>query len=213
MEMTEDNDIQTIQMKAELDRGLEKRASLYTHAIVAVIDAADLGSEKHSFHPFPCDFSISGFLKWLSYDPCRGVILQKQDICLSDVEDKRVAGLNDFSSLKECKCCLGGGGFCDLVLSMLSALPLHRMPTSIAACFTVLKPGGLLLFRDYGIIVGSKPCPTQFLCDDKGEITDAENPDFHQWNVMDQGLITLINSTLSSSALALVIGQTSSQGV
>ncbi|XP_028064326.1 uncharacterized protein LOC114267493 isoform X4 [Camellia sinensis] len=64
MEMTEDNDIQTIQMKAELDRG--------------------------------------------------EVILQKQDICLSDVEDKRVAGLNDFSSLKECKCCLGGGGFCDL---------------------------------------------------------------------------------------------------
>ncbi|CAL5401295.1 unnamed protein product [Camellia sinensis] len=64
-----------------------------------------------------------------------------------------------------------------------------------------------------GIIVGSKPCPTQFFCDDKGEITDAENPDFHQWNVMDQGLITLINSTLSSSALALVIGQTSSQGV
>ncbi|XP_028064323.1 uncharacterized protein LOC114267493 isoform X1 [Camellia sinensis] len=66
MEMTEDNDIQTIQMKAELDRG--------------------------------------------------EVILQKQDICLSDVEDKRVAGLNDFSSLKECKCCLGGGGFCDLVI-------------------------------------------------------------------------------------------------
>ncbi|XP_028056973.1 uncharacterized protein LOC114260964 isoform X1 [Camellia sinensis] len=33
---------------------------------------------------------------------------------------------------------------------MLSALPLHRMPTAIAACFSVLKPGGLLLFRDYG---------------------------------------------------------------
>ncbi|KAL7252569.1 hypothetical protein ACSBR1_007183 [Camellia fascicularis] len=79
-----------------------------------VIDAADLVSEKHSFHPFPCDFSISGFLKRLSYDPCREVILPKQDICLSDVEDKRVAGLNDFSSLKECKCCLSGGGFCDL---------------------------------------------------------------------------------------------------
>ncbi|CAL5322089.1 unnamed protein product [Camellia sinensis] len=80
----------------------------------------------------------------------REVILQKQDICLSDVEHKRVAGLNDFSSLKECECCHGGVDFVTLI-SMLSALPLHRMPTSIAACFSVLKPGGLLLFRDYVI--------------------------------------------------------------
>ncbi|KAI8030065.1 hypothetical protein LOK49_LG01G00231 [Camellia lanceoleosa] len=122
MEMTEDSDIQAIQMKAELDRGGKESITVYSCncSIEALkrseeaIDAADLVSEKHSFHPFPCDFSISGFLKWLSYDPCREVILQKQDICLSDVEDKRVAGLNDFSSLKECKCCLGGGGFCDL---------------------------------------------------------------------------------------------------
>ncbi|CAL5363249.1 unnamed protein product [Camellia sinensis] len=84
---------------------------------------------------------------WLAYDPCREVILQKQDICLSDVEDKSMAGLNDdFPSLKECKCCLGGVDFVTLI-SMLSALPLHRMPTAIAACFSVLKPGGLLLFR------------------------------------------------------------------
>ncbi|KAL7228327.1 hypothetical protein ACSBR2_007110 [Camellia fascicularis] len=80
---------------------------------------------------------------------CREVILQKQDICLSDVEDKSMAGLNDFPSLKECKCFLGGVDFVTLIF-MLLALPLHRMPTAIAACFAVLKPGGLLLFRDYG---------------------------------------------------------------
>ncbi|KAL7228313.1 hypothetical protein ACSBR2_007096 [Camellia fascicularis] len=105
-----------------------------------VIDAAVLVLEKHSFHPFPCDFSISGFLKRLSYDPCREVILPKQDICLSDVEDKRVAG--------NVNAALVGVDFVTLIF-MLLALPLHRMPTAIAACFAVLKPGGLLLFRDY----------------------------------------------------------------
>ncbi|BBH06731.1 Methyltransferase family protein [Prunus dulcis] len=33
----------------------------------------------------------------------------------------------------------------------VSALPLHRMPESIKECFSVLKPGGLLFFRDYGL--------------------------------------------------------------
>lgn len=32
----------------------------------------------------------------------------------------------------------------------LSAVPFNRMPTAILECFFVLKPGGLLLFRDYG---------------------------------------------------------------
>ncbi|XP_042067230.1 tRNA N(3)-methylcytidine methyltransferase METTL6-like [Salvia splendens] len=33
----------------------------------------------------------------------------------------------------------------------LSALPLDRMPKAIKECFDILKPGGMLLFRDYGI--------------------------------------------------------------
>lgn len=32
----------------------------------------------------------------------------------------------------------------------MSALPLDRMPKAIEECFAVLKPGGMLLFRDYG---------------------------------------------------------------
>eukprot|EP00252_Welwitschia_mirabilis_P016293 TRINITY_DN35955_c0_g1_i1.p1 TRINITY_DN35955_c0_g1~~TRINITY_DN35955_c0_g1_i1.p1 ORF type:complete len:144 (+),score=20.80 TRINITY_DN35955_c0_g1_i1:31-432(+) len=33
----------------------------------------------------------------------------------------------------------------------LSALPFKRMPHVINECFSILKPGGLLLFRDYGL--------------------------------------------------------------
>lgn len=32
----------------------------------------------------------------------------------------------------------------------LSAVPVDRMPMAISECFSVLKPGGLLFFRDYG---------------------------------------------------------------
>ncbi|KAF7143333.1 hypothetical protein RHSIM_Rhsim05G0175600 [Rhododendron simsii] len=118
-----------------------------------MIDAADLVKTKQRFHPFLCDFSISGFPKWLACDPCREGILQKKDMLLSalpDVKDTRGEGLNDSTSMNERNCCLGGVDFVTLIFT-LSAVPLHRMPTAIAACFSVLKPGGLLLFRDYGL--------------------------------------------------------------
>ncbi|CAN4126325.1 unnamed protein product [Withania somnifera] len=35
--------------------------------------------------------------------------------------------------------------------NMCSSVPLHRMSRAITECFFVLKPGGLLLFRDYGL--------------------------------------------------------------
>ena len=38
--------------------------------------------------------------------------------------------------------------FCQIFT--LSAVPKERMPRAIKECFAVLKPGGLLLFRDYG---------------------------------------------------------------
>ncbi|GFS41521.1 methyltransferase family protein [Actinidia rufa] len=79
-----------------------------------MIYAADLVSVKDRFHPFLCDFSFTGFPKWLACDPCSEGFLQKQDIFLSDVKDTREAGINDFVSLKECKCCLGGVDFVTL---------------------------------------------------------------------------------------------------
>ncbi|KAK4403940.1 tRNA N(3)-methylcytidine methyltransferase METTL2 [Sesamum angolense] len=38
-----------------------------------------------------------------------------------------------------------------LACNICSALPLDRMPKALAHCFAVIKPGGLLLFRDYGL--------------------------------------------------------------
>ncbi|THG20511.1 hypothetical protein TEA_025255 [Camellia sinensis var. sinensis] len=63
-----------------------------------VIDAADFVSGKHCYHPFPCDFSISGFLKRLAWDPCIEVILQKQDICLLDIHAVGITTSQDANS-------------------------------------------------------------------------------------------------------------------
>ncbi|XP_031382455.1 tRNA N(3)-methylcytidine methyltransferase METTL6 isoform X2 [Punica granatum] len=51
---------------------------------------------------------------------------------------------------KETSCCLGGLDFVTLIFT-LSAIPLHMMPSALMKCFSVLKPGGFLLFRDYGL--------------------------------------------------------------
>ncbi|KAK1379241.1 methyltransferase-like protein [Heracleum sosnowskyi] len=48
------------------------------------------------------------------------------------------------------KCCIGGVDVVTLIFT-LSAVPFNRMPAAISECFSVLKPGGLLLFRDYGL--------------------------------------------------------------
>ncbi|KAL6562989.1 hypothetical protein OROHE_005576 [Orobanche hederae] len=50
----------------------------------------------------------------------------------------------------DAKSCIGGVDFVTLVFT-LSALPPDRISKAIKECFSVLKPGGMLLFRDYGI--------------------------------------------------------------
>lgn len=47
----------------------------------------------------------------------------------------------------------------------LSAIPLQTMPVSIKECFSVLKPGGLLLFRDYGNAPLKRCFKLEFLAD------------------------------------------------
>lgn len=59
---------------------------------------------------------------------------------------------------------------------------------------------------------GSNPCPPKYVVDDNDKVTEEENPAFHLWMSTDQALLTLINSTQSPSALALVVGQTTAQG-
>uniref|UniRef100_A0A2N9FSB8 Reverse transcriptase Ty1/copia-type domain-containing protein n=1 Tax=Fagus sylvatica TaxID=28930 RepID=A0A2N9FSB8_FAGSY len=54
-------------------------------------------------------------------------------------------------------------------------------------------------------------CPVKFLRKEDG--TEFVNPEFLHWKARDKALISLLSVTLSLSALSLVIGQTSAQGI
>ncbi|KAL0403536.1 UNVERIFIED_CONTAM: tRNA N(3)-methylcytidine methyltransferase METTL2 [Sesamum radiatum] len=115
-----------------------------------IIGAANSISDKHRFHPFQCDFSTTGFPSWLVCNICLGSSLQKHHLGFSGANSSyEINGLNPSCS-DETECCTGGVDFVTLIFT-LSALPLDRMPKALAHCFAVLKPGGLLLFRDYGL--------------------------------------------------------------
>uniref|UniRef100_A0A2N9E1A3 Reverse transcriptase Ty1/copia-type domain-containing protein n=1 Tax=Fagus sylvatica TaxID=28930 RepID=A0A2N9E1A3_FAGSY len=59
----------------------------------------------------------------------------------------------------------------------------------------------------------STPSPPKFLLDEIGCITSEANPLFLQWKTRDKALFSLISSTLSPSAISLVMGQTSASGI
>ncbi|XP_065853983.1 uncharacterized protein [Euphorbia lathyris] len=114
------------------------------------VDAANIVSINHRFKPFHCDFAFTRFPKWLICNSCRSFFSNKQQQCfLPDVKESTVDA-NCSDTCKEGSCCIGGVDFVILVFT-LSAVPLKRMPMAILECFSVLKPGGLLLFRDYGL--------------------------------------------------------------
>ncbi|XP_051121691.1 uncharacterized protein LOC127245086 isoform X2 [Andrographis paniculata] len=106
-----------------------------------IIGAADSIPAKHRFHPFLWDFS-NRFPSWLACHSCSGTS--------SGTNSRDEMGMLNPSCYNEIECCIGGVDFVTLIFT-LSALPVDRMPTAIAQCFGVLKPGGLLLFRDYGL--------------------------------------------------------------
>ena len=60
-------------------------------------------------------------------------------------------------------------------------------------------------------IDGTISCPVKFLHREDG--TEFVNPDFLSWKARDKALFSLLSVTLSPSALSLVIGQTSAQGI
>uniref|UniRef100_A0A2N9FJ89 CCHC-type domain-containing protein n=1 Tax=Fagus sylvatica TaxID=28930 RepID=A0A2N9FJ89_FAGSY len=60
---------------------------------------------------------------------------------------------------------------------------------------------------------GTVPSPTRFLINADGALTTTVNPEFQLWNTRDQGLLALINSTLSHSVLSMVVGHNSAQEV
>ena len=62
-----------------------------------------------------------------------------------------------------------------------------------------------------GFVDGSQQCPPQLSTNNEGVLQD--NPLYQQWISRDQGLLTLINSTLSPITLSLVVGKTTAHGV
>ncbi|GAB4836043.1 hypothetical protein Ancab_000960 [Ancistrocladus abbreviatus] len=98
------------------------------------LEDASIVGISDCFRPFCCDFAITGFPKWLACDSCQ----EKFSKMLLPYH----SGLSN--------CCIGGMDFITLIFT-LSAVPLQRMPRALSECFSVLKRGGLLFFRDYGL--------------------------------------------------------------
>ena len=57
------------------------------------------------------------------------------------------------------------------------------------------------------------PCPSKFLPSQTGIETQEVNPLYSQWKTRDKALFSMISSTLSPSAISLVMGQTSASGI
>ncbi|KAG6599337.1 Methyltransferase-like protein 6 [Cucurbita argyrosperma subsp. argyrosperma] len=110
-----------------------------------IINDVGIASLKDRFCPFYCDFSTSKFPTWLACNSCRGnTSLQQPSFTTPEKEGSQA------TESEESECCIGGVDFLTLIFT-LSAVPLQRMPASIRECYMALKPGGLLLFRDYGL--------------------------------------------------------------
>ncbi|OEL20576.1 Methyltransferase-like protein [Dichanthelium oligosanthes] len=90
---------------------------------------------KDRFHPFLMDVSKETFPDWLFCNayPSHHKVRKEQP---------------DF--LRENQCCVSGMDFVTMIFT-LSAIPFTIMPSTIEQCVSVLKPRGLLLFRDYGL--------------------------------------------------------------
>ncbi|GMI65186.1 tRNA methyltransferase 140b [Hibiscus trionum] len=116
------------------------------------VAASNVASVEHRFCPFYCDFATTGFPKWLACEYCRENFEQKDQNCVSDVRGKQTLETDSWS-IEERSCCIGGVDFVTLIFT-LSAVPLQIMPAALKECFSVLKPGGMLLFRDYDQRVG-----------------------------------------------------------
>nr|GMD55844.1 methyltransferase-like protein 6 [Ipomoea batatas]GME20717.1 methyltransferase-like protein 6 [Ipomoea batatas] len=114
------------------------------------INAANLASAEQRFYLFQCDFSASRFPQWLICNSCRESSLPERRAWSPDSNCNWKRYFPDPLCLVGNSCCIGGVDFLTLIFT-LSALPIHRMPIAIHECLSVLRPGGLLLFRDYGL--------------------------------------------------------------
>ncbi|XP_066389730.1 uncharacterized protein [Miscanthus floridulus] len=103
---------------------------------------------KDRFHPFLMDVSKETFPDWLFCKACQSSLGNAAAFLL----DPSHHGIRKEHPvfLRENQCCAGGMDFITMIFT-LSAIPFDIMPTTIEQCVSVLKPGGLLLFRDYNL--------------------------------------------------------------
>jgi hypothetical protein len=97
-----------------------------------------------------------------------------------------------------------------ILLSNISNLVSVKLKQSNYVLWKYQITSILKAYYVLGFVDGTHQCPSFF---ENGEGTRQENPLYQQWISKDQGLMTLINSTLSLTVLSLVVGQTTAHGV
>ncbi|OAY79788.1 Methyltransferase-like protein 6 [Ananas comosus] len=114
-----------------------------------IVSAAKGIHIEDRFHPFLLDFSVHSFPEWLFCSSCQCSLGGKcVDVSLDGHREKPSKSNAPF--MGEDQCCIGGVDFVTLIFT-LSAVPFDKMPLIIERCVSALKPGGLILFRDYGL--------------------------------------------------------------
>ncbi|KAJ1694831.1 hypothetical protein LUZ63_011529 [Rhynchospora breviuscula] len=120
---------------------------------------------KNRFVPFVLDFNNNEFPEWLFCTSCQSSSTSannassdnwheneasvKSSQKVTDYAHENETSINSLF-LEGNRCCVGGVDFVTLIFT-LSAVPFCKMPSIIQKCSSVLKPGGLILFRDYGV--------------------------------------------------------------
>ncbi|KAF0908737.1 hypothetical protein E2562_028360 [Oryza meyeriana var. granulata] len=102
---------------------------------------------KDRFCLFLLDVSKETFPDWLFCKSCRNSCANDVDLVLGSSNSSMIEKLPVF--LRDDQCCVGGIDFITMIFT-LSAIPFDIMPATLERCVSVLKPGGLVLFRDYG---------------------------------------------------------------
>ncbi|KAM0843277.1 hypothetical protein ACQ4PT_057816 [Festuca glaucescens] len=103
---------------------------------------------KDRFHPFLLDVSKEAFPDWLFCNWCQSSGAKAVDLSL-DSGHHNIRNEQPIV-LKENQCCIHGIDVITMIFT-LSAIPYDIMLATLRWCVYVLKPGGLVLFRDYGI--------------------------------------------------------------